>query len=130
MSDIHFREPNQVKWQGSRPGHNGTQVLVSLQSAVTPLDLMYTVPAGQTLFLTYAAGFPNVNAANLIKLQIYTDGAVLWYQIAGAYSFAAQAMTGFTCTFNPPIEVPSGYTIQKYSSGANICTASIHGWVE
>ena len=130
MSDMHFREPNQVKWQGSRPGHNGTQVSETGTANTATVDL-YTVPAGLVfhfcgwVFLSWGVGFG--------------DGAHLWIWTTVALDRREinrgvhAANDGFTVvkSYWPPLEVPTGAIIRLISDNVNsVCFASIHGWVE
>jgi len=50
MALMTYREANQVLWRGVRPAHNGTLVYDTFAIENNALS-MYTVPAGQTLFL-------------------------------------------------------------------------------
>ena len=130
MSDMHFREPNQVKWMGSRPGHNGVQVLENLEAAVAGHTTIYTVPVGSTLFLAYVHISSQSNSAAIRGISIYTGGGVLHRWLAGSYDLATYFLQGINEHFWPPIEVPAGYTIRAYSSGAVVYLATIHGWAE
>ena len=130
MSDMHFREPNQVKWMGTRPGHNGEQVIEN-NTANNATAIVYTVPAGKTLFLTTAvlAGFGTAASINNFG-SIYDSTPAQWREI-GRLPVFANGGTAYAASFNPPLEVPTGYTV-RITSGVASCWAylTIHGWVE
>ena len=130
MSDMHFREPNQVKWMGTRPGHNGTQVLEHLIDALAADGVIYTVPAGETLYLTYGHISSDANATFIIGLEIFTDGGVLHRWLIRGYNFLNSEFVNECRSWWPPIEIPAGYTVRKFSSGAASSLAVIHGWAE
>ena len=130
MSDMMFREPNQVKWQGSRPGHNGTQVLENTESNVLNWVVLYTVPAGQTLFLTMVSFSWDQSVNNVWKIAIYDDVPALWKTLAIGRAILAAGNPFWMSTFWPPIEVPAGYHIQRYQDVAIAPCFTIHGWTE
>ena len=130
MSDMHFREPNQVKWQGSRPGHNGVQVIED-GDANNVTDDIYTVLAGKRLYLC-GWSFSCWGVA-------YSTGAHLWLWtvvvldrrelIAGVH--AANSALMCSMSYWPPIELVGGDIVRLISDNVNsICHASIHGWTE
>lgn len=130
MATMNFREPNQVKWIGTRPGHNGTQVTKFL-SVTAERDDLHEVTAGKVFYLiSWTFSCRNVAAASRHgDFRIYT-GAVVYYYM-GLYSSATELPFIVTGHHNPPLEVPAGYLFQVYSSGANLAAyASIHGWEE
>ena len=130
MSDMHFREPNQVKWQGSRPAHNGNQVLEYLEDGINNYTELYEVTAGKVLYLTYAGVFTRANTTNLCYLAIFDDTPVLWRIIGGTFVITANSVMNWSANFWPPIEVPSEYTIQKFNSANVLTVGTIHGWEE
>ena len=130
MSDMHFREPNQVKWSGVRPAHNGVQVLES-GMANNATVILYTVPATEILYL---CGFTFVSWTTIFSsdgyLQIYDDGALLWRELAQGAAGINQAMS-MAHGYWPPIEVRADYTINLVSTAATtVCFACINGWAE
>jgi len=52
MAYATFREPNQVKWVGVLPGHNGEQVIAQAVADNSTV-IAYTVPAGKILLLSH-----------------------------------------------------------------------------
>ena len=130
MSDMHFREPNQVKWQGSRPGHNGTEwheyeEQIGLGTTVFP-----AVPGGQRLFLTQMSLDVFTTVSAFAYVYVYTAVPALWRTLFGG--IIALGTSEIEC-FNywPPLEIPAAYTIRITSAEAalRICLAA-HGWVE
>ena len=129
MSDMYFREPNQVKWMGSRPGHNGTQVLEHA-SATNATVIVYTVPGAHTLFLTHTILDIYSTGISTAYLSIYNAVPALVIHI-----HLSRVQTNRELSLNnsywPPIEIPAAYSVRVQSSAAtNIAEATIHGWVE
>jgi len=130
MAAMAFREPNQVKWMGIRPGHNGTQV-VALNTATNAEVLLYTVTAGKTLFLVSASVGWTGGGSGWGIIMIQTAASADWYYpcfTSGSSNyFASQG------NFNPcvPLEVPAGYKCYVKSVGATFRVhGSIFGWEE
>lgn len=130
MALIKYREPNQAKWRGVRPAHNGTRVHFwgyCNNNSVT----LYTVTTGKTLYLV----------SELIKVVWTTSAARLTYIVTDAadamvWTFINDQVGGnsFALTARDreyPFEIPSGYKIKLTSSGVG---ASIEvegeGWEE
>ena len=130
MSDMHFREPNQVKWLGSRPGHNGTQVLAGVQTAVVGWTILYTVLAGETFFLTFASlgNFNNLSAS--LSMAIYDDGGVIDQYLGGYFTVAGQVGGGFVANFWPPIELAAAFSVRAHQLANCGMIAAVHGWAE
>ena len=130
MALMKFREPNQVKWVGSRPGHNGTQVAehgIANNAGV----IFYTVTVGKTLYLTfYSFSISTSGVTAESHFSIYTDGAVHYLYL---HSVVPPAAWQNLCsgTFNPPLEIPAGYYFRLFASGvAATLQGSIVGWEE
>ena len=130
MSDMHFREDNEVKWQGVRPGHNGTQVLLSAQVAAVVPTSFYTVPVGQTLFITNIFMGRGSNPISGVFLAIYTAVPALHQYLALNNWQAVPYRAQISKAYWPPIEVAAGYHLY-YSQSANCgLTYVVHGWGE
>jgi len=132
MALMKFREPNQVRWVGSRPGHDGTQVYgYNAQNGVGNA-IVYVVPADSTLFITYMFSTSRVGVAAACDggLQIYTDGFVFWRVLMPhLYDLAGHQL--YCVSLDQPIEVPTGYSIRVISSNAALDVAGgIWGWIE
>lgn len=129
MATIH-REPNMARWIGVRPGHNGDQVSVSLMTNGA-VAIIYTVPAGKTLFLCgmtiglYMSGAgvgAYVRVRNVADVTVYT----LFAQVTN-FAFDVTVAKSYW----PPIEIPTGYDIVQAATGAGQeIDTHIHGWVE
>ena len=130
MSDMHFREPNQVKWMGTRPGHNGTQVLEHRESNVAGEALLYTVPVGHTLFLCYYFVGGETQVDRQLGYYIYDDGGLVWKILAYCTTNSTDGVSHLSEHFWPPIEVPAEYEIRVFASVAAFYSACIHGWYE
>ena len=130
MSDMHFREPNQVKWQGSRPGHNGDQVLED--GSVSNGELaIYTVPAGQRAFITGITFHSDASGgAGSGAIRIYNAVPALVCNLFYTTQRDAGPIND-TGNFWPPIELPAAWSIRVWSNNAVITAyGAIHGWVE
>ena len=130
MSDMHFREPNQVKWMGTRPGHNGVQVLAS-GPATDATVIIYTVPAGQRFYL---CGWQMINWGT-----VYGDGAFLYIYTA-VPAIHRELARGINAVQIPlvicrdlvyPIEIAANYSVRLFSNAATcIANVDINGWTE
>lgn len=130
MALMKFREPNMVKWQGVRPGHNGTQVLVS-GAVVGAQVLTYQVTLGKTLFLvstSLQARFPVVGWSTL---DLADDGGIFQYLLE---DLELITMVGFiplqAHLYTPPIECPSQWQFFMTSSAGLNVRGGIFGWEE
>ena len=130
MSDMMFREPNQVKWMGSRPGHNGTQVLVDGTFLLLVPTVFYTVPVGQTLHITNMLLSRGQFVATFAYIAIYDDVPALSSIIFPVLWAIAPQGNPIINSYWPPIEVPAGYHL--YISQTVNCQLVyvVHGWVE
>ena len=130
MSAMSYREPNQVKWVGIRPGHNGTQVAIG-QVAVNATNIIYTVTAGKTFYLSHAQlNFYAVLAAITFLLYVRDGADVGQYNIISLASAGAGHLAS-PCVFYPPIEIPAGWDIVVSSNSlSGNAYAFIHGWEE
>ena len=130
MALMKFREPNQVKWQGVRPGHNGTQVLADGQCDNSTI-ILYTVPAGKVF---YWCGWNMIAygpaAAGDSYLYIYTAVPAIWRRIQ-RFFYAITDSRALSKSYWPPLEIPEGYSIRLVSTVVgHALQGSIHGWVE
>ena len=130
MSDMHFREPNQVKWQGSRPGHNGTQINVGLNINAIGATDVYEVPAGETAFITLLSlsHADNVNCSFWIR--IYDAVPALYRNLWCGYHFLNFPTVTGQLKYWPPLEIPAGYFITFRQSVNADMFAHVHGWSE
>lgn len=130
MAMMHFREPNQVKWVGVRPGHNGEQIIKQTNVANGTV-VVYTVTVGKTLYLcTAELAYVAVGAARA-ELWVESGGGVY---LAGLLMLVGQAAVvgdPHIITFWPPLEVPSQYVIKLRSwAAAPQVYGMIYGWEE
>ena len=130
MALMEFREPNQVKWQGLRPGHNGTQVIEGEPIAALNWSTVYLVPAGVTFYMTFASlSCCGLIAANMY-LAIWDAGPALWRTIFGLGHPVNTSVLGMSSNFWPPIELAPGYSVQVFQNVNNAVVGSVHGWIE
>ena len=104
-----YREPNQVKWIGVRPGHNGEQVIVDINSAVNA-DL-YTVPVDSLLMIFGWSWSVNQNAGADVRIEVKTDGAAHYMWLSMVTAQAGAPSSESTQDKFVPIELPEGYVI-------------------
>jgi len=130
MAKMLFREPNEVRWVGTRPAHRGTQV-VKDGSAANATTLLYTVTAAKTLYLTGYWIEKQFTAANCeLSFYIRNAGDVLWYRLI-RHIQAVAATLAISRSFSFPLEVPAGYDLILYSSAVGgIIYGGFEGWEE
>jgi len=129
MALMEFREPNQVKWVGSRPGHNGTQWTgtneASGNTVVVPVPGAFTTLYLCTAIIAHNSGLP---ASGIFWLE--TGGGVLVLTLASTH-ITAEGSFAHSTTFWPPLEVPSGYVFKVSSTAAGcLISGNIFGWYE
>ena len=120
---IAFREPNQVKWIGVRPGHNGVQVF---EEAYTNANLeFYAVPADK-LFLLFDWHLGVTGSAAGDAFLSIRDGVDAHYRYLALASGQAANPGGNTSqALWLPIEIATGFDF--YVTTAVTCAAYIHG---
>jgi len=130
MALMKFREPNQVRWIGSRPGHNGTQVLIR-QSATNATAILYTVPVGKTLYLCSVGLGYFATAAGLVQLTIRDDGLATIAFLLSDFITGAVDGQSKNISYYPPIEIPESWTLRVHSSAVGLSVHTyLFGWVE
>jgi len=130
MALMKFREPNQVRWQGVRPGHDGTQIQAR-NEADNATVLIYTVTALKTLYLCTAGLSTYTAVGGGSFLRIRTDGDVFWLDLLSFYQGVNLSSVNPVITFWPPLEVPAGYYIEvRSSSVGHKVQGYIFGWEE
>jgi hypothetical protein len=117
LSDIDYQEANQIKWVGVRPAHNGTQVIIE-GTVANGNNELYAVPATATLLLDFFT----------IDYYAGAIGSNMWAEIRNAadvhqYYLGRHDSNRITdgCKASnlwPPLEIPAGYDINLFSSGA------------
>lgn len=130
MAKMLWREPNEVMWRGWRPAHKGTQV-ASRDSVEGGTKLVYTVPAGQTLYLVHAQTLALGGALGLYSSYIRNAADALWFYLT--YGGTAAGFAYFNGPFAPaiPLEVPSGYDLCIWSNAVGmLAEGAFFGWVE
>ncbi len=130
MGFMKFREANQVKWVGTRPGHNGEAAYATIGNS-NGLNILYTVPVGKTLFLTWSM-LGCLTIANGYMYMEWTDAGgarqLFIHVIAGNI---AGGVDDTSDSFSPPFEIPAGHLIRVFNSDASMTIyASVYGWLE
>lgn len=95
---------------GVRPAHNGTQIaksaIVSSGSAI-----VHTVTSGKIFYLTTLIfDISHAAFAGYIHVLVRDISDVVVYYLVQRYCTPI-AQVEFSATFNPPLEIPSGYDI-------------------
>ena len=106
MATVH-REPNQVKWIGVRPGHNGEQYLFLIDhNAAGVLD---TVPADKILLLyDWYISLVDV-AAKACQVYMRDDAAANIGFLANLGTCAGTNTSHIAQSLTIPIELPEDY---------------------
>jgi len=130
MALMKFRESNQVKWVGVRPGHNGTQV-TKWGSADNETVILYTVTAGKILYLVHYTVFISSDVADRWGFMgVRNDADVEQYRFSTGV-FKQVGSIGFGVGLKYPIEIPAGWDIFLVSNSADShINGFIHGWEE
>ena len=128
MATVH-REPNQVKWVGVRPGHNGDQFIYSGETAVVGYSAIVEVPADYMFFLTYAAIWSRNLAAANYSLSIFDDTPAFLHYIIGGASGANICSPASVSNFDPPWEIEAGNWLYVGQNVNTLVAYCLHGWV-
>jgi len=130
MALMTYREPNQVKWQGTRPGHDGTQFAIKALP-ITGTVVMHTVLAGTVYYLCSVSVGVFVAAVGQVWFSLdlggvdqYICGPIVVMTLDGAIPALS------TC-FNPPLECTVGWKLYASATGVGLTGAvSAFGWYE
>ena len=121
-----YREPNQVKWIGVRPGHNGEQVIES-DETTNVLSAIYTVPADKILLLFGYGLDVWSTVASAGSFYIYDATPAIW-RILGRITVGANSGRSVPKSLYPPIELAEDYSLRIITNNAAcIINAYIHG---
>ena len=122
MATAH-RENNMIKWVGVRPGHNGTQVIIDINTLINA-DL-YTVPADSLLMIFGWSWGVSHNLAAESTIEIKTAGAAHYCWLGLSTSQVGEPGISNNNALFVPIELPEGYVISIIT--ARQCYGHIHG---
>ena len=128
MATVH-REPNQVKWIGVRPGHNGDEVAAN-GLAQNNTAIVYTVPADKIFcFTDFVFSADSTANDGLASFAVYTAVPAVDYTIVD-FSVRLRHQEIFGHQFGIPLELSAGYSI-RLTSGIATCYAKlfVHGFV-
>ena len=130
MSVMSFREPNQVKWVGVRPAHNGEQI-TKFGNVTDDILVLYTVPSGKTFYLSSWQFEANTSASGVYGVIYITDASGATYYAIQRIGFNSVSQFADSGTFYPPMELPGGYSIKISSNSTSlIVRAGFFGWEE
>ena len=121
MATAH-REPNQVKWIGVRPGHNGEQI-IEFNTATNATVIIYTVPADKILLLN---GFnSNIwsSANGTCYLQWWDAVPALYRNLASQQALASSAYSTKN-DYMMPLELDAGHSLRIVSPAATLIIKS------
>ena len=122
MATVH-REPNQVKWIGVRPGHNGVEVFEEFYGNATAE--FYEVPADSLLLLfDWHLGLTGAAGGDSF-LEIRNAADVHFRYIASCSGQAANPGSNTSQALWLPIEIPALFDFRVIT--ASTTTAYIHG---
>ena len=130
MALMRFRESNKMKWRGSRPAHDGTQVGGEAWTT-DALEIVYLTGAGETFYCHYVSMCARtLTPGDTAFVSLYDAGPLrVFHLIRMFFDVAGQMIHCAPFTF--PVEVPSGWSIRVFSSAASIdATAEAIGWIE
>ena len=90
--------------------------------------VIYTVSAGKTLYLTNISCHHDTSNTGYSWMALHDDSDVQQHIFYKLY-LQLDTFNSFQQAFNPPMEIPAGYTLKAYAQGApqNILCA-INGW--
>ena len=130
MALMGFREPNQVKWVGVRPGHRGTQITGHNVSAGVIVDVLQ-VTAGKKGYITEITIGLNMGAAGA-SLVYWTDSANAIQETLFEVSLAgATFVLGIPIKYWPPLEIGDNHKIRALSAAAGVALyVTAKGWEE
>jgi len=130
MALMIHREPNQVKWVGTRPAHNGVQVSKNVL-ATNATTIIYTVSDNKTLFLCTASLGHYGIATGGTYLGVRNDGDVFQYYIHYVMCQLNYPSVPVVVTFWPPLEIPEKWDIIVVSGVAGLSAMGyVFGWEE
>jgi hypothetical protein len=111
-------ERNQVLWRGFKPAHNGEQIFGD-GHANNNSTILYTVPIGKILYITYIHFSFSGNVAGVVGHFHIRDGGD---NIKGYLSYNRvfdDGQIAHSCSLFHPIVVPQTYDVVLFSNHAN-----------
>lgn len=130
MALMKFREKNRAAWVGVRPGHNGEQVddtkVINNSTAI-----VYTVPAGKTLYLCNINVSVYTNVAGGFYVAVRDAGDANAEYFYRGISHINLPVPPAIINWRQPREIPTGYDLFGWS-GADGLYVNIYwfGWIE
>jgi len=130
MALMTFREPNEVRWVGTRPGHRGTQIRKS-ETANNTAVILHTVSDGFKFYLCdVSIGF-NDTILGVAVILVRNIADVTVFQLLTMRTEAGKLMPAVAAQYWPPIEIPEKWDICVASYSVGLSTVGFcHGWEE
>jgi len=119
MANTVFSEKNKVHWLGVRPGVYGEQIIES-GLASNGTTVLYTVPVGKILLLTYLSLGTSGDGAGDSYLAIYDAVPALVEKLMDNNMSTAHLTVSQAAGLYFPIEVSAGYSIRLVSTVAAV----------
>jgi len=130
MALMGFREPNQVRWVGIRPGHRGTQILLDIDVGNNTQILIDGTQVTITYLTSWFMGLVRDGAySGAMEITENDDTHVCW--LGYIDTLALQIGRHITQDLTFPIEMPVGYKLKVVAAGAGSQVYGyVHGWEE
>ena len=130
MALMTYREPNQVRWVGIRPGHRGTQIIGDVLIENNTADILQ-ITAGKKGYITLITLSIMHAAAGYVYLY-WTDSlnAILGTLFTNRSAINTKT-TDLCINFSPPFEIGDNHKIRLRSSDVAVRPhATVIGWEE
>jgi hypothetical protein len=110
MALMKWREPNQAKWIGFRPAHNGTPIIIT-GNYVSGANLLYTVSPNKTLHICHSWGMARANTTNELEMYVKTAAGTLMFFLGCCGSSPGGSSGNFSNVYPETLEIASGCLI-------------------
>lgn len=130
MAIMKFREPNQVKWQGMRPGHNGTQI-IGYKAIINNIADVYVATGVKVAEITYMGLSANSGAnAGIATLQLWDDGPA-YLNTLMIIQLPVTSFEHLAVGLPYPVELLEDWSVRVYSGAALLdARGCVLGWAE
>ena len=130
MALMTHREANQVKWMGSRPAHNGTQILKDAFGSLVG-NPVHTVTAGKTFYLNAITWNVYATALTLYYVRIRNAVPAVVNNLVRGYLPVAGITSAGSLSFPVPLELIEDWSIFVETDNVNgVIYCFVHGWEE
>ena len=130
MALMGFREFNQARWVGIRPGHRGTQVLLDINVAPGTVEIIDGTQTTITYLTDWSLGMGrNVSAKTDMFITTNANVHVCTLAYIGTMTNHPSAVAIQALQY--PIELPAGYKVKVTVVGVGSDVKGyLHGWEE